>query len=144
MPVGRQRPAHQRVQVNVPGAATPVMEFTYDVAGRVTTWDANANFGIQGQEWWGNTPIAYRGAKGNTYFEQADWEGTQRVLTDYAGNVLSDYKSNPFGDGYSASGQDDNSLHYGYLEHDAVSGSEHAQFRAAVTAARPWRRGSGT
>jgi RHS repeat-associated protein len=132
---------NQRVQVNVPGAATPVMEFTYDVAGRrVTTWDANANFGIQGQEWWGNTPIAYRGAKGNTYFEQADWEGTQRILTDYAGNLLSQYKSNPFGDGYSASGQDDNSLHYGYLEHDAVSGSEHAQFRQYDSAVGIWMR----
>lgn len=122
---------NQRVAVSVPSSATPKLEFTYDFAGRrITTWDANANFGIQGQVWWGSTPIAYRGAQGRTYFQQSDWEGTQRVLTDYAGNVLSRYTSNPFGDNFSANrGQDDNSLHYGQLERDAASGTEHAQFR---------------
>jgi RHS repeat-associated protein len=90
---------------------------------------SSLNAGIQGQEWWGRTPIAYRDIDGSTRFQQADWEGTQRVLTNYAGNVLSSYKSTPLGDGYSASGQDDNSLHYGQQEHDAVSGTENAQFR---------------
>jgi RHS repeat-associated protein len=58
----------------------------------------------------------------------------------YAGNVLSSYKSNPFGDGYSASGQDDNSQHYAGQEHDAVSGTEHAQFRQYDSAVGIWMR----
>jgi hypothetical protein len=58
---------NQRVQVKVPSASPAVLEYTYDYRGRrVTTWDANANFGIRGQVWWGNTPIAYRGASGWT------------------------------------------------------------------------------
>ena len=130
---------NQRVQVNVPGAPRAKLEFTYDFAGRrVTTWDATANAGIQGQVWWGSMPIAYRDIDGTTRFQHSDWVGTQRVLTDYAGNVLSQYKSNPFGDGYTASGQDDNSLHYGQLEHDAASGSEHAQFRQFDSAVGIW------
>jgi YD repeat-containing protein len=41
---------NQRVQVKVPSAGRNTLEYTYDFAGRrVTTWDANANFGIQGQ-----------------------------------------------------------------------------------------------
>jgi hypothetical protein len=42
-------------------------------------------------------PYAYRDADSTTYFQQSDWEGTQRVLTNYAGSVSSVYKSNPFG-----------------------------------------------
>jgi RHS repeat-associated protein len=130
---------NQRVQINVPTASPSTLEFTYDFAGRrITTWDAAADFGIQGQAWWGNMPLAYRGVHGYTYFQQSDWQGTQRMLTNYAGTVLSRYYSNPFGDGYSAGGQDDNRLHYALTEHDAESGTDHAQYRQYDTSVGNW------
>jgi YD repeat-containing protein len=59
---------NQRVQVKTPGST---LEYTYDLAGRrVTTWDANANFGVQGQIWWGSLPIAFRSIDNSIYSQQ--------------------------------------------------------------------------
>jgi RHS repeat-associated protein len=118
---------NQRVRIdNAQGSH----EFTYDYAGRrVATWDANANAGIQGQIWWGRTPIAYRDSDGTTYFQQGDWLGTQRLLTNYAGSVVSNYTSRPWGEAYATTGKDDNISHYAGLEQSDNTGILHAQFR---------------
>jgi RHS repeat-associated protein len=118
---------NQRVRIdNAQGSH----EFTYDFAGRrVATWDANANTGIQGQIWWGSTPIAYRDSDGSTYFQQGDWLGTQRLLTNYAGSVVSAYTSRPWGEAYASTGKDDNISHYAGLEQSENTGIQHAQFR---------------
>jgi RHS repeat-associated protein len=116
---------NQRVEIsNAQGSH----EFTYDFAGRrIATWLPGTNSGIQGQIWWGSTPIAYRDA--TTYFQQADWVGTQRLLTDYTGSVVSAYTSRPWGEAYVSTGQDDNISHYAGLEQSENTGIQHAQFR---------------
>jgi hypothetical protein len=42
---------------------------------------------LQSRIWWGGRPLAYRNSDGSIYFQQLNWEGTQRVLTNYAGSM---------------------------------------------------------
>lgn len=118
---------NQRVRIdNAQGSH----EFTYDFAGRrIGTWDASNNYTFQGQIWWGSNPFAYRDSDGSTYFQQADWVGTQRVLTNYAGSVASLYTSRPWGEAYATTGKDDNISHYAGLEQSENTGILHAQYR---------------
>jgi RHS repeat-associated protein len=120
---------NQRVQVKTPGST---LEYTYDFAGRrITTWDANANFGVQGQIWWGSQPIAFRSIDNSVYFQQQDWLGTERVRTNYAGSTVNLFTSLPFGDALGqngTSGTDQNNFHFAQLEHDSGN-TDHAQFR---------------
>lgn len=114
-------------------------EFTYDFAGRrMGTWTPGTNSGTQGQIWWGGSPIAYRDNDGSTYFQQADWVGTQRILTNYAGSVSSQYTSRPWGDAYATTGKDDNLFHYAGLEQSENTGTLHAQFRDVDSSLGRW------
>jgi RHS repeat-associated protein len=120
---------NQRVQVKTPGST---LEYTYDFAGRrITTWDANANFGVQGQIWWGSQPIAFRSIDNSVYFQQQDWLGTERVRTNYSGSTVNLFTSLPFGDALGqngTSGTDQNNFHFAQLQHDSGN-TDHAQFR---------------
>lgn len=73
--------------------------------------------------------MAYRDSDGTTYFQQGDWLWTQRVLTNYAGAVSSQYTSRPWGDAYASSGKDDNLSHYAGLEQSDNTGILHAVHR---------------
>ena len=115
-------------------------EFTYDVAGRrITTWLPGSLTGIQGQIWWGSTPIAYRDIDGSTYFQQGDWVGTQRLLTNYAGSVVSAYTSRPWGEAYTTTGKDDNISHYAGLEQSENTGIQHATYRDYDSSLGRWQ-----
>lgn len=72
-----------------------------------------------------------------THFQFQDWEGTERVQTSYNGGVESTYSSLPYGDGYSASGTDDDAYHFARLDHDA-DGNDHAKFREYSNMAGRW------
>ncbi len=65
---------------------------------------------------------------GAAHFEIQDWEGTERVQTSYNGAVEGTYRSLPYGDGYSASGTDDDAYHFAMLDQDNSS-DDHAIFR---------------
>jgi RHS repeat-associated protein len=76
---------------------------------------------------WGATPVEYYA--GYAHFQHQDWLGTERMRTNYAGDTEGTYTSLPFGDGFTASGLDDDSYHFATLDHDYASNTDHAQFR---------------
>jgi RHS repeat-associated protein len=137
---------------------TPVMtvDFTYDFAGRrVTVWKEAADFGILARIYWGSSsaPLAYHGLDGTEYFSHHDWLGTERMRTNYQGNLAGTYSSLPFGDGYSATGLpygegyssnglDDDPYRFAGLDKDyygsSDSGTDHAQYRQYSDLAGSW------
>ena len=119
------------------------MEYSFDSAGlRTSSWLSTTNAAVSAEIYWGKTPIAYRSNNGRTFFEHLNWQGTERLRTDYQGNVAETTFSYPFGDGYSenviesASNQDN--LHFALLDHDSESGTDHAQFRQYSAAQGRW------
>jgi RHS repeat-associated protein len=130
---------NQRVHVQTASAIT---EYIYDYAGRrVSGWLSPNNYGNQGRIYWDGQQIGFRSSDG-TNFDHQDILGTERLRTTYSGAVGATYQSLPWGDGYTAtvnnSGADQDSLHFAGLEHDAESGTEHAQFRNYASAQGRW------
>ena len=123
--------------------ASGTNEYVYDPMGRrVSTWLSPTNYGSEGRIYWNGRQIAYRSTDGTTYFDHQDMLGTERMRTTYSGTVGSTYTSLPWGDGYTAtvntSGADQDNLHYGGLDRDAESGTEHAQFRNYASVQGRW------
>jgi RHS repeat-associated protein len=118
-------------------------EYLYDYAGRRTsTWlnpsSGNPGSGTEGRIYWVGQQIAFRAQDGTTYFEHQDYLGTERMRTNYLGQVAWDYVSLPFGDNGTAgdfggigAGQD--ILSFAGLDIDTTASgaqiSGHAQFR---------------
>jgi RHS repeat-associated protein len=130
---------NQRVRIDGP---TSSYEYVFNASGqRVSTWNANTHAQIQGQYYWGNAPLAFY-AGGSTHFQHQDWLGTERLRTSYNGSTEGLYASLPFGDGFSASGTDNDPYHFAQLDHDSEnpdgSGTEHAQFRQYSSASGRW------
>jgi RHS repeat-associated protein len=87
---------------------------------------------IEVRIYWSDGQLAYRDT--TTYFDHRDLFGTERMRTDPTGAVVSSYSSLPWGDGYVPNETDPGGTaqvneHYALLEHDAESGTDHAQFR---------------
>jgi RHS repeat-associated protein len=119
--------------------ATNTVDYQFDAAGRRTVeWQENANFGIRGNAYWGNTPVAFHGLNGTEYFDEQDWLGTERVRTDYTGSVVGSYASLTFGDGFSVSGTDEDPHHFAGMDRDNESATDHAQFRQYSEAMGQW------
>ena len=117
---------NRRVQIKAQGSDS--MAFLYNLNGqRVSIWDANTGSQVQGQVYWGTRPLEFR-ANNAAHFQIQDWEGTERMQTSYNGAVEGTYSSLPYGDGYSASGTDDDAYHYAMLDQDNSS-DDHAMFR---------------
>ncbi len=72
---------------------------------RVSIWDGSTGSQIQGQVYWGMSPVEFY-ESGAAHFQFQDWAVTERVQTSYNGGVEGTYSSLPDGDGYSASGTD--------------------------------------
>ena len=125
---------NQRVQT-VTSVGT--REFVYNLAGqRVSIWNGSNNTQTQGQYYWGRQPVAlyeigqtWFQNSSETYFQHQDWEGTERARTTYNGSVEGTYTDLVFGDAHAASGNDFDAYHYGMLDHDYETSTEHAQFR---------------
>jgi RHS repeat-associated protein len=126
---------NRRVRSVVSGATT---DHLYDYAGRrISDWYAATpgNLGHEGvaRAYWGNRQIAFRAGDGTFYFDHQDWTGTERLRTNYQGQVAQRYSSLPWGDGStpnfggSDAGQD-NAFFTG-LDFDTESDTSHAQFR---------------
>jgi len=90
-----------------------------------------------GQSAWSHTNVYAAGALLATYdnlglhFVLADWLGTKRVETDYAGNIEETCTSLPFGDGLSctqtslSTADDASQHHFTAKEHDPESGNDY-------------------
>jgi RHS repeat-associated protein len=131
---------NRRVRVQT---ASSTNEYMFDYAGRRTsTWQVSNNFGDEGRIYWDGNQIAFRSEDGTTYFDHQDVLGTERMQTNYAGNVASTYGSLPWGDAYTpsviSSGGDQDNLHFALLDHDTESNTEHAQFRQYSSAQGRW------
>jgi RHS repeat-associated protein len=132
---------NRRVRVQT---ANSTYEYLFDYAGRrISSWLEPNNFGNEGRIYWGNQQIAYRAWDSTTFFDYQDWQGTERMRTDYTGAIVSTYGSLPSGDGYTPNENDpignaQDNLHFAMLDHDSESGTEHAQFRQYSSTQGRW------
>jgi len=116
-------------------------EFLFNVNGqRVSIWNPANETQVQGQFYWGSTPLAfYTTASGQTYFQHQDWLGTERTRTTSDGAVAGTFTSLPFGDNYTvASGTDADAYHFATLDQDSTSSTSHAPFRQYSSTAGRW------
>lgn len=120
---------------------TTATGFVFNAAGqRVSLWNATTQAPIQGQYYWGSTPVAFHKSS-TAHFQHQDWMGTERVRTTYTGAVEGTFTSLPFGDDLTQttpSGSDTDAYHYGMLDHDYETDTEHAQFRQYSSAQGHW------
>jgi RHS repeat-associated protein len=125
------------------------VEYLYDYAGnRKSTWLLNqpglpAGFGEEGRNYWNGNQIAHRALDGNTYFEQRDWIGTERLRTSYTG--AASFTSEPFGDGFKPTiaindGSNQDNGQFALLDYDQESGTSHAQYRQYSNTQGRWLR----
>ncbi|MBS1799667.1 MAG: RHS repeat protein [Acidobacteria bacterium] len=110
--------------------------YAYNVSGqRVASFDGSGN-PISNQVYSGSTPVAfYQG--GTIHYQHQDWLGTERVRTSSTGAVEGTYQSLSFGDGFSASGTDNDAYHFAALDRDADD-TQHAQFRQYSSTQGRW------
>jgi len=114
-------------------------EYVFNASGqRVSEWNGTTRAQLKGKYYWGGKPVAYY-AGGSTHFEHQDWLGTERLRTSYNGGVEGSYISQPWGDGFSTlTGTDADANHYGTLDHDAETSTDHAEFRQYSEAQGRW------
>jgi RHS repeat-associated protein len=80
-----------------------VKQYYYDAAGHMIT-EANASgTTLRAEIYAGNRHLA-TWSRGATYFNHADWLGTERARTNSSGTVCETITSLPFGDGATTSG----------------------------------------
>jgi len=103
----------------------------YDAAGHlITTTDGNGN-PLRAEIYAGNRHLATwnPAGGGTTYFNHADWLGTERARTNSSGTVCESITSLPFGDGQNISGNcgagDSSPNHFTGKERDSESGLDH-------------------
>jgi RHS repeat-associated protein len=126
---------NQRVRIDAPGSDSK--EFVFNANGqRVSIWDANTQAQLQGQAYWGSTPIEFY-ANGAAHFQHQDWLGTERIRTTYNGSVEGSFISMPYGDDYTSSGSDNDAYHFAQLDTD-VGDNSHAQFREYSQTSGRW------
>jgi RHS repeat-associated protein len=126
---------NQRVKATV---GSTITEYVFSAAGqRVSEWNGTTRAQIKGKYYWGGKPVAYY-AGGSAHFEHQDWLGTERMRTAYNGGVEGSTISLPWGDGQTTTGTDLDANHYGTLDYDAESGTDHAQFRQYSSAQGRW------
>ncbi len=113
------------------------LEFLFDAIGRRTsTWNAANNFGIEGRIYMDRRQLAFRGGNGGeTIFDGKDVLGTERLRTNYAGQMVTYGRSLAFGDGfdqgvYTPNADQDNSQFAG-LDLDGETGTASVPGRSA-------------
>ncbi len=88
----------------------------------------NFNSLLEATTYWNDKPIAmYSG--GQIAFQHQDLTGTERLRTAWDGSVVARFTSLPFGDGFGPAGTDSDASHFGGLDQDSESGTDHATFR---------------
>jgi RHS repeat-associated protein len=125
--------------VRIDGAGDP-NEFVLNPVGqRASYWDPVAGYEVQGQAYWGAAPVEYYQA-GYAHFQHQNWMGTERARTTYTSAVESLFQSLPFGDNMTNTGTDSDAYHFGMLDHDYATDTEHAMLRQYNSAQGHWMR----
>ncbi len=128
-------PLNRRTQVGV-GSSYHLDIFDAD-GHRAKVFDGNRGALLSTNVYWGDRLVAtYKG--GQVFYQHADVHGTVRATTNSSGATVGSFSSLPFGDNYNPSGTDVDPLHFSELDHDASSGTEHAQFRQYSSALGRW------
>jgi RHS repeat-associated protein len=128
---------NHRVRIQSPYGTA---DFTFDAFGRrLGGWVESTNAAIGGNECWGSSAmrIAYRSSNA-TIFDEQDWLDTERAQTSAAGAVIGSYTSLPFGDGYAATGEDNDADHFAELQRDGETDTHNAQFRQYSSSMGRW------
>jgi RHS repeat-associated protein len=128
---------NQRVSETVGGTTT---QFAYNVAGqRLSIWNTASPAGELQEEYYvGNQRVAYF-ANNMLHFQHQDWTGTERMRTTFNGAVEGTFTSMSFGDAFgTVTGSDGDPYHYGMLDHDYSSDTDHAQFRQYSSTPGRW------
>jgi RHS repeat-associated protein len=109
----------RRVRKSTTGGSS---DYAFDLAGHAIT-EVNAATGgwTRGEVYAGGQHLATY-ANNTTYFIHADWLGTERVRTNYAGSTPESCTSLPFGDSLTCSIADVSPLHFTGQERDGESG----------------------
>jgi len=104
--------------------AAGTVYYLYDLAGHVIT-ELNSSGGWnRGEVYAGGRHVATY-VNSTTYFDHADWLGTERVRTDASGDVVETCQSLPFGDDLGCSGSDVSPLHFTGKQHDDETGLDY-------------------
>jgi RHS repeat-associated protein len=129
---------NHRVQT-VTSAGT--VSFLFNANGqRVSTWSGAQGSQIEGQYYWGSSPVAFYESSA-THFQHQDWVGTERIRTTYSGSLEGTFTSLPFGDDQTTvSGSDLDAYHYAMLDYDKETNTGHAQYRQYNSTQGHWVR----
>jgi RHS repeat-associated protein len=97
------------------------VDYLYDLAGHEITELSSAGAWNRGEVYAGGKHVnTYRSS--TTYFNHADWLGTERARTSVFGSLYETCTSLPFGDSLSCSGSDPSPMHFTAKERDFESG----------------------
>ena len=115
-------PDGKRAEKKVAGVA---VDYLYDPAGRENT-ELNSSLGWNRIEVYASErhlATYFGGATGTTYFNHADWLGTERARTTVTGGLCETMSSLAFGDGMGTSGScgDPSPMHFTGKERDSES-----------------------
>lgn len=114
------------------------VDFVYDLAGREISEVNSSGAWDRTELYAGSKHMATYsgGATGVTYFDHADWLGTEPGPSNVAGSICETITSLPFGDGLSTSGScgDASPMHFTGQEHDPESNLDnfHARYDASA------------
>lgn len=109
-------------------------DFVYDLGGREIAEVNSSDAWDRTEVYAGSKHLATYtgGATGVTYFNHADWLGTERGRSNVAGSICESITSLPFGDGLATSGScgDPSPMHFTGQEHDPESNLDnfHARY----------------
>jgi len=118
---------NRRIRQDITGAYS--QEFLFDQFNRrISIWEPSTGNWYGWQSYWGSKPLAFDYNFG-IHFQHEDWIGAERIHTDYAGAIDATYNTLPFGDAYTVTGTNYDQYGYAGMDFDAVSGTNHAQFR---------------
>jgi len=97
--------------------------YVYDLAGRQIA-EINSSGGANREEVYAGGQHLATYASGTTYFDHADWLGTERARSNVSGAQCETITSLPFGDGMSTAGScaDVTPLHFTGKERDPERG----------------------
>ena len=125
-------------RVRTANAGQDTYEYIFNPSGqRASILDATYGWQLQGQSYWGSTPVEFYD-NGIAQYQHQDWIGTERADTTNTGSTEGTYTSLPFGDAYTVSGQDNDAYHFAGMDYDSGSNTYHADFRQYYDVAGRW------
>jgi RHS repeat-associated protein len=109
------------------------VDFLYDLSGHAITELSSAGSWNRGEIYAGGSHIGTY-SNSTTYFDHADWLGTERARTTVTGSAYQGCTSLPFGDFLTCSNSDSSPIHFTGKEHDSETGNDNfgARFYSSV------------